>query len=637
MSKIIKNINEYFRLEILSEVFSMEVAVAKYPRKRRVIWPWILIGSLLLFIVAPVAVTYILLYDGSTKQTNIDENFDTKELGTNAIVDSLDSAPTEGKLSVKVTGDDLDNIIDMAFRQANLKNQYLKKLYCVINENKYSFYLDLDGIVIKSRARIVTELDETEDSFYFKIVDIGVGKIGGILNLAKPLIKQYLPKEMVDNVFKQTGLSLTFDDENYQLIYKKDDVMKDLQNMMGGGSGEGQDNMFMSVLNTLMENGLAHFDTHTNNFLEVNIDLTKLQTNECVTDDPAHIKVPHAEVTTKCKQPLIQLINNHIVDPENDKLDIIFGYLFSGYEPLSDESKDYVDDFDFSSIGITDVTAYKGFDLAYDPTGKYLENIMSGKIMSLIDLIKGKKEISLLLESNLNTYIEGRNILGYTTLLHRQDGDTYKVNYITIDNFYSNLYHSGEEDIAEFVIKLNINGYPTSLTFVSNVDTGASVEASVKFIIKEDGIKFGQVNASSLNETFFSVMGTALQSGDGMITADQNERSITVHLSSIVEKAKTSVGNSFDSNFSSVPDGVPLTPLGVKEEGMDPLDPNSYYTKAEIKAVFLNYLDALFIGSNAEVDIVGEDRSVDGEIVLKLKENNPPDAIKKLADLYPTL
>ena len=608
----------------------MEVAVAKYPRRRHHIWPWILIFSFLLFIAAPIVVTYVLVYDGATKETHIQENFDIQNLANNAIVDCLDHTTDEDnqRLNVTITGDDMDNILEMAFTQANLRNEYLKKLYCVIKENKYTFYLDAQAYgIIKSRAKIVTELNEDDTTFYFKIVDLGVGKINGILGLAKGLIKKYLPKEMVDGVFASTGLSITYDEDNMQLCYAKADVMKDLESMMGGGG----DNMFFDIIKILMENDLASFNIKSNNFLELDIDLKPLHTNELVTDDEQHLKVPSDQVTTRCKDKLVALINSGVVNPSTDKLDILFGFLFSGYQSLSDENKTYVEGIDFSSVGIADVTTYRGFDLNDDED--YLSHVLESKVMALLDLLKGQKSASLITESNLNTFIEGRNIIGFTTLLHRQAEESYKLNYITIDNFYSNLYSKDDNQIAEFVLKLNLNGYPTALTFESEVTTASASGSKLKFVVKEDGIRFGTLNASALNETFFTIMGSALNASDGTVTSDINERSITINLDIYINKAKTTLSNEFDTLFAAVPAVFPT----IKPGGniMNPADWTGTMTKADAKTAVLAYIDNTLSGENMEIEILGDSRDIDGEITMKLKENNPPEFIQALLQYLP--
>ena len=610
----------------------MEIAVAKYPRRRHHIWPWILIFSFLLFIAAPIVVTYVLVYDGATKETHIQENFDIQNLANNAIVDCLDHTTDDGnqRLNVTITGDDMDNILEMAFAQANLRNEYLKKLYCVIKENKYTFYLDAQAYgLIKSRAKIVTELDEDDTTFYFRIVDLGVGKINGILGLAKPLIKKYLPKEMVDGIFASTGLSLKYDEENLRLCYDKADVMKDLENMMGGGSG---DNMFFDIIKVLMDNDLASFNTKSNNFLELDIDLKPLHSNELVTDDEQHLKVPSDQVTTRCKDKLVNLINRGIVNPSVDNLEVLFGFLFSGYQSLSDENQTYVQGIDFSSVGIGDVTTYRGFDLNDD--NDYLSHVLESKIMTLLDLLKGQMEASLITESNLNTYIEGRNIIGFTTLLHRQAEESYKLNYITIDNFYSNLYSTDDDQIAEFVLKLNLNGYPTAITFESNVTTESATGSKLKFMIKEDGIRFGQINASALNDTFFTIMGSALNASDGTVTSNIEERSITINLDSFIQKAKNTLDSEFDNLFAAVPATFPT----IKPGGniMNPLDWTGTMTKVEAKEKVMQYIDELLASDNMEIKILGNTRDIDGEITMYFKENNPPEFIQALLQYIPT-
>ena len=80
----------------------MQVAVSKVPVKKKSKVGWILLIIFLVLVVGPIALTYILFYDGTTKNINVNNETDIKEIGNRLIVDSLDYAPTEKMIDVKV-------------------------------------------------------------------------------------------------------------------------------------------------------------------------------------------------------------------------------------------------------------------------------------------------------------------------------------------------------------------------------------------------------------------------------------------------------------------------------------------------------------------------------------------------------
>lgn len=580
----------------------MKVAILKNPPRRRIIWPWVLLVSFLLFTVAPLAIGYVVFQDSNTKRVDIQPNFSMSEMGKRIGVDSLDKTEEEEKISMFVSENDMDNILESALNKVGIKSQFVKKAYVEIKGRRYTFYIDLDAYVMKSRIKIITNLSESEDKkdFVFTIKDMAVGMMTGLVKPTKLVVQRFVNEELINTVFKQAGLSITFDKTNYVLRYPKKDVMSDI-NSMGGNNNMG---LYYDIVQTLVEKDMAVFDLDSPNFLDVTMDLKQLKTNEYVTDDEFHIKVDHAEVGTKCRDKLVTLVNEGELDPTsqtfNKDLMNVFGFLFSGgYERLNDEQKELIDSIDFSIVDINNVETYKGFNLNNNPS--YLTDKMKDSLMTFDDLEHNQTEVTILNEKDLNNYIAGRNIIGFTTLMHRQTPESYKINYMTVDNFYANIYHDGDEQIAEFVCKININGYPTSLAFVSNADIQND---SIIFTIKDDGVKYGSIAAPELNNQFFNVMKGALNNGDSTISAETTEdgkNTISMHFTNIVEEAKKQMKASAEAKYGMYGETV-MTAINEQ-------------------------IDHLFSDENATITLTGTNREDnDAGLMLSLKTNDfhPP-------------
>ena len=335
------------------------------------------------------------------------------------------------------------------------------------------------------------------------------------------------------------------------------------------------------------------------------MDLKSLKTNEYVTDDAEHIKVQHDDVGTQCRDKLVQLVNENQFDQSDQKvfgnnLKIVFSYLFSGgYDKLNEDSKALIDSIDFTTVGITDKEAYEGFGL--NNSDSYLNDKMKEGLLTFDDLEDKKTEVTILNEKDLNNYIAGRNVIGFTTLMHRQTEESYKINYMTVDNFYSNIYHDGDEQIAEFVCKININGYPTSLTFVSTADVGND---SIVFTIKDDGVKYGEVATNELTESFFNIITAALNNGDSTISAattEEGKRTITMHFTNIIDEAKTAMKASAETKYGMYGEAV-MNIINAK-------------------------IDELFSPENATITLTGTDRYDDDsglKLSLKVNDFTPP-------------
>ena len=191
----------------------MKVAILKNPPRRRIIWPWVLLISFLLFTVAPLAAGYILLQDSGTKRVEIQPNFTLAEMGKRIGVDSFDNVTESENIAMVITENDMDNILESALNTTGVKSGLVKKAYVNIEGKRYTFYIDLDMYVMRSRIKFVTNLEESEDksTFVFRIKDMSIGMITGLVKPTKAIVQRFVNEQIVNTVFKQAGLSITFD------------------------------------------------------------------------------------------------------------------------------------------------------------------------------------------------------------------------------------------------------------------------------------------------------------------------------------------------------------------------------------------------------------------------------------------
>ncbi len=608
----------------------MKVAVSKEPPKRKRIWPWILLGSFVLTVVAPIAFIYGFFYEPDTKKVELQENFDVKNLGQYAMVDLMDTAKSEHKLSLSITENDLDNILDFALTKAGAKNNYVKKAYCKIKGNKYTFYVDVDGVVIKSRVKLTTICDESSDksAFVFKVQDIALGRLSGIAGVARTLTSSIDYETMIQNVFKDIGLSMEFSKADWTLTYKKADLIKDLKGLAGGGDGDSS--MLFSIVETLYDNNLVNFDFTTTNFLDVNVDLEPLASNEFVTDDVKHCKIKADEVDEFCKNRMITLIKNNIIGTDEETLKLVFTFLLRGYAPLSDDQKNQINKYDFSSVGIanneTYTPAYESNFVVNNDTSS-LFNQMKDELIKLKDIVTSdtisNKRVELLDEDALNMYIASRDFSSSLVFMHRPTTDGYKLNYVLVDNFYCNIYSVEEEgkekeQKAELVAKLNINGYHTSIT----LDTDAEVidNGELKFTVKENGIRFGTIQSKELDEQFFDLIAKSINSSGGeSIKADKENKSISFKFNSMVTDAKTSIHETLYAEAMKNMDNASLPVVVTAQRSRF----NEFIDKSITEC-----LTEILSTENVGIDINGKDREANGTMDLTIKSFDYKDKFK---------
>ncbi len=535
----------------------------------------VFLALFVVFVVAPVACVYGFFYDSNSKKVEVNKDTTIKDLGSQIVVDSLDGTKETEKLTIKVTADDLDQFLYNA--TSSIRNEYIKKVYCLIKGDIYKFYLDVNVPAFKTRLCLKTKLMESEDKaeFVFKITDISIGRVNGINKLAKSVLNTFLSEDKINSMLSDNDVNATYDSENMEIHYKKSQLIIDINKMTSSEDYS----MYIDIIQAVVESDLMTLDTSYDNAMAAVIDLTTFKTNDYVTDLDGQLFIESNQVIEKCQKPLVQLLNNGIVKyEENAPLGNIFSYLFHGWEDSTATVQETIKNYDLSSINIPDVEAYKGFDL--NNGVEDLVTIMENKI-DVDSLISGETYLCNLTENEINNYMKTRSMIGYTTLLHKDNGDgTYKANYITIENFYINLYKEGEENYADFVVKIDINGYVTSLVFHC---TSAGAEGTkMNFNIQQ--IEYGNIETDALKEKLMSLVSNALQESDGSIILNKETSVISFDFANLLKEAQTKTENR------------------IKEsQGLD-VD-----------------LTNQFSGDNLNIDIIGANKEVIGELKLSLK------------------
>ena len=460
----------------------------KKPKKKH-IGLWITLGILFALIVSPIAAFYIAFYDGETTDFVGDNNVSSMQVMERLSVDSLDNTASTTKVEFKLTQDDLDQMLySAANNMPDEANKYLKKIYVEIIGNEYNFYVDAEVPLFKSRIRLITEFSEEkngssqkDDKFLFTIKDAKLGRVGGLLNIVFKYGSSVLSDDVLNNAFASIGLSVKSDLANRRLVYSKSDMLKDIEDKM---SVSETNRLYFSILEDFLENNLLSFDFASSAGIYASANMMSLSTNAtyCTPDKELGIDVG------SYRDKVVTLLNNGVVDTTH--IQNSFEYLFHGYDKCSAADREYMVSKDLTSVGISDNVNYKGTDLNYT---KQVDEVLKEQITTE-NIALG--EVGKLYEENLNDVLKTTQIMGYTYLLYRQVSDNnYKVNYITIDNFYVNIVNSH----MYLVVTANINGYKTSIIF----DCERTSCSNYTMNLRTSKVYYGQHAASQVLTTLF--------------------------------------------------------------------------------------------------------------------------------------
>ena len=86
-----------------------------------------LIILIVIFVVIPVALACIFLFDTSKAKVTYDDNFDQQKWGKALVVDSLDNTETNKYASFSISESDVNSFIHGAIKDNEVVNQYLSQ------------------------------------------------------------------------------------------------------------------------------------------------------------------------------------------------------------------------------------------------------------------------------------------------------------------------------------------------------------------------------------------------------------------------------------------------------------------------------------------------------------------------------
>lgn len=523
-----------------------------------------LIIILVIFVVIPITLLFVFVFDTSRMNVTYDENFNGEKWTNALVMDSLDHTVSEKKVKFSVTESDLNNFINATLKDSPEITQYLTQLAVDIKDDSYELSASGKFYFFETRARLSVKLSremvssgtEQKEALVLQIENLTLGKISKLKEVIMFFVKQFLSNDMMDN-FAQ-DFNLHFDLANDKLFIYMDDL-KALINDVASDDG-GDSDFFFTFLNDFFDQNLITFNFYADEALSVEVDLEPLTGNDF--DDGQYVYYPmeYDNTTTNLtidgetkklsldviKEALVALLNAGLI--EEADLSTVSDYLFNGYE--FDGLGNNAPDADLSIIGINNKTTYPGFNLV---TATSLEDIVSSSVASFQDYDPGEDQFDLanIREADVNTFLKSQELFGNKFFLTREvEEDDYKVSYIALDNAYINLTDAN----AYMSLGLNLNGLETIITLaMANDDTNTDPE---KLIYDVENIYFGaeeeDFTVSEGTRTFlFETLAETIQ--DGAFTFS-NDGKMTISFDSFIDEAIDSVntGNPvYDNMYKS--------------------------------------------------------------------------------------
>ena len=463
----------------------------------------VLVTLLILFlvlIVLPIGLLYGFFYD-PTVHTPTTGEADTTQLVSDAFFDSFKNAKQDKALKLKVSQESLNQVFAKVYQRlpAEAKN-YVSGVYVDVNNTNYDFFVEAHVPLFNTRAVIKTELTDTvnetnplEGFYQFKFTDVRVGRIGGVTGLINTFAKDGLTSVMnqLQSGLASAGLHMTVSWADQSITYTKANLLQDASKLLG------QQELVTSALTQFFATNAVTLNKNAGTNMEFDTDLAKFHTKEGYVDENNDLNLKLDDYAANLRS----LIDKGIVSFDDANLGDVYNYLIRGYDDVGESVRNKVASLDLSSIGIADVTAYKGADL--QPASS-LESKVKEQI-NLIDI--ANKQIAKISEADINEMLGASNFVGTGAVFARKaTGANSEMVHLTFDNFNANIL----DGKMYFTIGMSVNGYEVRVILTTTMTSFENYRMTLKF----DGAYFGETALSKeFTDMIKNKLGTAFSSG----------------------------------------------------------------------------------------------------------------------------
>ena len=429
---------------------------------------------LVVFIVLPVALAFIFLFDTGKMAVEYDDSFNKEDWSKALVVDSLDYAPTEQVARFEVTENDINNFIHSALKDNAQFSKYVTQLAVDITDDSYVVSVSGKLSFFETRAKLTATLEKMEvfnngfsaPAYVLSVKNITLGRLTHVKDVALFFMRQFLNNETLDAL--TSNLKVHTDLQNSKIFIYADDL-RDLINTVVMGDGAGQTAFYFTFINDFLNQGLLEFNFYGNDTFGIDLKLNKLTGNDYGEGQYVYYGMPYENTTTKLtingqqkklsldviREAVVSLLNSGTI--QTTEMSAVSDYLFNGY----DSTHPNAPECDLSSIGIINKTTYVGFKDVYTETS--IDNLLTTGVATFPDYNDGINSFDLveIKESDVNEYLKSQHMLGIKYFLERTTKDgKHKANYIALDNAYINLL----ENRAIISAGLNVNGLETTVT-----------------------------------------------------------------------------------------------------------------------------------------------------------------------------
>lgn len=503
-----------------------------------------------------------------------------------AVDDTGDKTLTDyGIVDMRLSEQDLNDLLYASLNEmlskVNLVTGYGVEIkgdvcYLMASANLYDVFKTK---VILGLNIALTEDEEGDMAFILSIRSATIGNIGGAEKIAKDNIEKFISASDINKAFAKAGVHMKVDLKQLKLTYKAVDLVTDIFKYLddGGISITGNMALYKEVLDHLVEKKNLTLST-ADKSIGAKFDLSPYHVNTTL-GNPADSQ-PVIDYKA-CAEYMEYLLDNHYLTDE-DPVDEFITYLVKGYyrkdgttktdktvcnridKMIESKGDDFLKDAKFGTVFADGIPSIRDgadhyipawYSNIFDPDGDpsngeadsdEMVDFNEDLIDNYDDLLVGGTLVADIFDESLTDRLRCSALFARSYPLRDNNGGSWNVNHISIDDFYCNVLDN------RFIIGtgFSVNGYETTVLIATSLDGTQPDNTGHSYVFTIDDVYIGDtIVKENLRKMMFEQVGNALSSNSAFndyLSFDLEHSKMTLSLEPVRDILETEVADPTD-------------------------------------------------------------------------------------------
>ncbi len=532
----------------------MESETRQLKEKKRLPWFVRFLRNLLIVIIILIGGVFAAFYVNDKTEVATNDQTNVQTVYYSALSKSVDDIEETKKMKFSLEQIFVNSVIKKAIDSAGEKvKKYITGAYFVIEDNKsFTAAIKLKIAFFSSRISMKWDFEqyngETEETsgFKFRLAEVKIGRIPGFTNLMQAIARAFKIETILANLGSSMGLSAEINLERREITYSYANFKKDLKGIIQNTrEGEGSTKL------EIFEDFLGRIISKEN--VEMAIDKEKIEVNiSCNSLSAGDVEEKRIHYDYKKLREMINILlpKNESLK-QKDVLQYLTYYYVHGYDNSSLATQEMMKQIDFSDYTeISDYKTYNGilpFTQEYNLEEEIYYQLFS-EIQTTIQKINNGEPVLDLTDANFTTTMrENRTILGYASILEREEEGKIIFNLMSIKDFYCEI----NQNEVDFHIIVSLNGLDMNFVLKTKVSTNIGNHFRLYFAVEQLFLGENEVDIDAMKE-IINVLVQSTQYKSLFVVTQNGKPFIYLDIDNILSRQNPQILDAINANNKRV-------------------------------------------------------------------------------------